>query len=160
MKELKRILVEHAKRYPLMEVVDVVKLIYQNEFGPGHLLKDKMKALNWLKEEAKADGNKEEQIDIGNHLVRFCVIGLSDEECIELLNQMVETCESHQGTIASFKTKLNCIQELLDEGYFSFSKAELEAYLLDYANQGYPMVSHSEKYRGLYHPHYRVIKID
>ena len=38
MEELKQILQEHAKRYPLMQPRDVVKLIYQNEFGGGHLI--------------------------------------------------------------------------------------------------------------------------
>ena len=30
----------HAKKYPLMEPTDAVKLIYQNVFGGGHLIKD------------------------------------------------------------------------------------------------------------------------
>lgn len=160
MEELKQILIEHAYRYPLMEVKDVVKLIYQNEFGPGHLLKDKEKALAWLKEEAKAEGKKEDNVDIGNHLIRVNVVGLSDEECIRVLDKMIKTCEACKGSLSSFKEKLNCIEELLDEGYFSFSKAELEVYLLDYASKGYPMVSHSEKYRCLYNPHYRVINAE
>ena len=35
--ELKKILFEHYKRYPCMQVQDMVKLIYQNEFAgvPG-----------------------------------------------------------------------------------------------------------------------------
>ena len=37
MEELERILREHAERYPLMQPTDAVKLIYQNEFGGGHL---------------------------------------------------------------------------------------------------------------------------
>lgn len=156
--ELKNILIEHDRRYPLMEVNDVVKLIYQNEFGPGHLLKEKEKALEWLKKEAKADGKKEEPIDIGNQLIRLNVIGFTDEECLEVLEQMIKTCAIYQGTIASLKEKLNCIEKLLDEGYFSFSKAELMMYLSDYAEKGYPMVSHSETFRYHYNPHYRVIK--
>ena len=40
MQELKRILMEHAARYPLMEAQDAVKLIYQNEFGAAHMIKD------------------------------------------------------------------------------------------------------------------------
>ena len=40
MEELEKILQDHAKRYPQMEPTDGVKLIYQNEFGGGHLIKD------------------------------------------------------------------------------------------------------------------------
>ena len=39
MEELKAILITHAKRYPLMQPRDAVKLIYQNEFGGGHLIR-------------------------------------------------------------------------------------------------------------------------
>ena len=37
---MKTILLTHAARYPLMEPRDAVKLIYQNEFGGGHLIRD------------------------------------------------------------------------------------------------------------------------
>ena len=40
MEELKAILITLAKRYPLMQPTDAVKLIYQNEFGGGHLIRD------------------------------------------------------------------------------------------------------------------------
>lgn len=30
----------HAKKYPLMRPADAVKLLYQNEFGIGHLISD------------------------------------------------------------------------------------------------------------------------
>ena len=38
MQELERILKDHAARYPQMEAVDYLKLVYQNEFGGGHLV--------------------------------------------------------------------------------------------------------------------------
>ena len=37
--ELEAILKIHVKRYPLMQPTDAVKLIYQNEFGGGHLIR-------------------------------------------------------------------------------------------------------------------------
>ena len=39
----------------------------------------------------------------------------------------------------------------------SLDAAALERYLEDYRRQGYPAVSHSERYRTLYHPAYRVV---
>ena len=47
MEELKAILITHAKRYPLMQPRDAVKLIYQNEFGGGHLICDEEACLNY-----------------------------------------------------------------------------------------------------------------
>ena len=46
MEELKVILITHANRYPLMQPQDAVKLIYQNEFGGGHLIRDEEACLN------------------------------------------------------------------------------------------------------------------
>ena len=49
--ELSQILSEHSRRYPLMEPVDVVKLVYQNEFGGGHLVTDVEGSLKRLRDE-------------------------------------------------------------------------------------------------------------
>ena len=43
--ELNHILQAHAKKYPLMAPCDAVKLIYQNEFGGGHLVTDSARSL-------------------------------------------------------------------------------------------------------------------
>ena len=51
MEELKAILIAHAKRYPLMQPQDAVKLIYQNEFGGGHLIRAEEACLNYLRRE-------------------------------------------------------------------------------------------------------------
>lgn len=51
MEELRAILITHAKRYPLMQPTDAVKLIYQNEFGGGHLIRDEQACLNYLRRE-------------------------------------------------------------------------------------------------------------
>ena len=40
MEELEIILREHSRRYPEMQATDAVKLIYQNEFSGGHLIRD------------------------------------------------------------------------------------------------------------------------
>ena len=33
-------ILEHIKRYPEMEIQDVVKSFFQSEFGGGHMIKD------------------------------------------------------------------------------------------------------------------------
>ena len=50
-KTLQDILLAHAKRYPQMRPTDAVKLIYQNEFGGGHLIRDEEAVLNYLRQE-------------------------------------------------------------------------------------------------------------
>ncbi len=48
---LEDILVKHYKRYPCMQIQDMVKLIYQNEFAGGHLINDENDSLSRLREE-------------------------------------------------------------------------------------------------------------
>ena len=48
---LEDVLARHFAKYPLMEPQDAVKLIYQMEFGPEHLIRDEGKALSMLRQE-------------------------------------------------------------------------------------------------------------
>ena len=48
---MREILLEHWGRYPEMEIQDLVKLVYQSEFGGGHLIKDGDASLRRLVEE-------------------------------------------------------------------------------------------------------------
>ena len=41
-------ILEHIKRYPEMEIQDVVKIVFQSEFGGGHMIKDPSDSLNRL----------------------------------------------------------------------------------------------------------------
>ena len=39
MKEnLRDIIIEYTKKYPAMEIGDMVKLVFQSEFGGGHMI--------------------------------------------------------------------------------------------------------------------------
>lgn len=49
--ELYGVLCAHAARYPLMRPTDAVKLIYQGEFGSGHMIKNEAAALDRLRAE-------------------------------------------------------------------------------------------------------------
>ena len=41
------------EKYPQMKAQDIIKLIYQNEFGGGHMIDDPETSLKRLKDEAK-----------------------------------------------------------------------------------------------------------
>ena len=54
MQELEQVLTEHAARYPDMEAADYIKLVYQNEFGGGHLVTDLQQAQHGILQEQEA----------------------------------------------------------------------------------------------------------
>ena len=160
MEELEQILREHAKRYPLMQPTDAVKLIYQNEFGGGHLIRDEEACLNYLRREY-ADLEKDPTApmyeDIGNGIVRVNLAAVKPEDLEQLGKDFIRSAAEHTGTMDSFLRKLDVLRKLTVEGIFSFDSQELENYLFKYRSQSYPIVSHSEAYREEYRPAYRII---
>lgn len=163
MNELTAILTAHAAKYPNMQPQDAVKLLYQNEFGPGHLVSDHAAALDYLRRECSTvtpDPTAPLIEDIGNGLVRVMLAALNDEEYSpEMLNDhFVRSAGLHMGTLAGFLQKLDVLRALTVQGLFSFRAEELDAYLTDYMAMGCPAVSHSPVYRDAYHPAYRVVR--
>ena len=162
MDELKKILQEHGHRYPKMEPTDAVKLIYQNEFGGGHLIRDEEACLRYLAAEYAAtekDPAMTPLEHIGNGMVRVNLAALKEQELAELGENFIRSAANHQGTREGFLAKLKVLEELTQEGVFSFDSAQLAAYLKTYEAIGYPPVSHSETYRTAYHPAYRVVEM-
>ena len=160
MEELKAILIAHAKRYPLMQPTDAVKLIYQNEFGGGHLIRDEQACLNYLRREY-ASVAKDPTVplyeDIGNGIIRVNLAAVKPEDFEQLGKDFIRSSAEHTGTMDSFLRKLDVLRKLTVEGIFSFDSQELENYLFKYRSQSYPIVSHSEAYREEYRPAYRII---
>ena len=160
MEELKRILREHAMRYPLMQPTDTVKLIYQNEFGGGHLIRDEQAVLNYLRREYESvekDSAMPLYEDIGNGIVRVNLAAIKPEELERLGKDFIRSAAEHTGTKERFLQKLDVLRQLAAAGYFSFGMIEMESYLSEYIKSGCPMVSHSEQYRQNYAPAYRII---
>lgn len=158
---LLQILRDHAARYPLMAPTDAVKLVYQNEFGGGHLIADPAAFFRRLRKEY-AETPKDPQgllwEDIGNGLVRVH-LGVLPEKDLEALGQaFIRSAALHKGTVEAFREKLALLRQSAREGIFSFSSEDLDAYLEEYARAGFPPVSHSSQYRAAYAPAYRIVR--
>ena len=159
---MRSILLAHAQRYPNMEPTDAVKLIYQSEFGGGHLIRDESSCLDRLYQEYK---NTIQQSslplweDIGGSMVRVNLgaldtAGWSHEK---LGQAFLRSAKTVRGSMCSFRGKLELLRELTRKGQMPFSLTSLEDYLKDYEAAGFPPVSHSDAYRNAYSPAYRVI---
>ena len=161
MEELRNILLEHAKRYPMMEPTDGVKLIYQNEFGGGHLIRDEQGCRNYLLREYEATAKSEACPvfeSIGNGLVRVHLSAVKRDQLEPLASAFILGAAAHSGDHDRFLGKLEILKELSSQGVFSFGPNELQEYLARYMEAGCPAVSHSLGYRRQYHPAYRVIR--
>ena len=160
MEDLKDILIAHAKRYPLMQPTDAVKLIYQNEFGGGHLIRDEHACLNYLRREYDSvakDPNVPLYEEIGNGIVRVNLAAVKPENLEQLGSDFIRSAAEHTGSKERFLQKLDVLRQLTAAGHFRFDMIELEYYLSEYIRSGCPMVSHSEQYRKAYLPAYRIV---
>lgn len=166
MSVLQNILPLHAGRYPAMEARDYVKLLYQSEFGPGHLISDPASVLPLLREEL-AQAKEEHYAPayaveaIGGGLCR-CHLDprLLAEEDLPLLAQCLALSARPRGTVAGLCRKLGELSALCWAGRLPLDPEELALFLALYEGRGFPALHHSDGYRDAYHPHYRVIDRD
>ncbi|HHW30816.1 MAG TPA: hypothetical protein GXX20_03950 [Clostridiaceae bacterium] len=176
---IKALLLKHYHLYPRMQIQDVVKLIYQNEFAGGHMIENEEDSLRKLQNEwhtietsigayiellEQNSTDKKTSCDffedIGNNLYRLSLIALKYSDIsLETINRFfVNTSNSIQGSIQSFEKKLDVLRQCCSDGLLPYSLEELENYLYSYKEKGYPPVSHSETYRASYFPAYRIVK--
>ena len=159
--ELRSIICAHAQKYPLMAPTDAVKLVYQNEFGGGHLISDEKKCLEYLVSEYKRTPQSQCELleDIGGGLVRVRLSALDRYRITpeELCGVFIRSAEKVKGDGESFAEKLAVVVDLAEKGTFAFDSHQLSDYLSEYEKAGYPPVSHSEEYRKAYRPAYRIV---
>ncbi len=163
---MENILTLHAGRYPGMEGRDYVKLLYQSEFGPGHLLSDPDESLERLREEfarAKAEGYAPPYAveAIGGGLCRFHLDPRQlTEDDLPLLCRCFALSARRRGSMAGLSQKLGVLSGLARRGVRPPDSRELDSYLALYLARECPPIRHSAAYREAYRPHYRVIDRD
>ena len=144
-----------------MQPTDAIKLIYQNEFGGGHLIRDDEACLYYLRREyadLENDPTAPMYEDIGNGIVRVNLAAVREEDLEQLGQDFIASAAKHKGMLESFLNKLKVLETLTAEGVFPFDTNALSAYLYEYKAAGYPAVSHSPEYRQAYNPAYRIIR--
>lgn len=152
----------HMERYPKMQIQDVFKLIYQSEFGGGHMITDKEKSLNWIKEEYKF--MKEQNLlkreyaceNIGDDMCRVYLRALEQGLSPETVNEMfVQSADTKTGTVKGLEEKLEQFLGSCEE--YGFVKEDVERAVAEWKSKGYPAIHHSETFRENYFPAYRVV---
>ena len=145
-----------------MEVQDVVKLIYQNEFAGGHIFVDTEESLTNLRNEYARvggyDANMPRYMHIGNGLVRANLRALrNDADLIRLNERFIATAKKNKGSQNSFFRKVDTFLSLCSNGMLPFEPDEAFSFIVCYRTYEYPMLVHSDIYRRAYHPAYRVV---
>lgn len=140
---------------------DAVKLCYQAAFGPGHMLKNIDRAKAYLHEECHGLTKVKEPLweDISGDLVRLNLRpwageGLPVEWLFALFQMTAEF--PHKGDEA-FAYYISSVRELSTDGLLPFTCEEFDFYYEVYQSGGIRAVSHSDVYRAVNAPAYRLI---
>ena len=165
--ELLEILRCHLVRYPLMRPQDLVKLVFQNEFGGGHLVSSVSETVERIRQEAASRENAcqageiptEACEDIGGGLCRYhlCYLkesGLSPETLGRLFSL---SAREIKGSRDSYLDKLALVKMACRDGRLSVDGSAFARWLDQYLAQGITHPGHSDIYRQYYKPAYRII---
>ena len=152
-----QVLQSHISRYPLLQLQDIYKLLYQAAMGAEHAVPSPAQAKKYLLREIKTmgPGPSEPLCDpISPHITRIHLRPyLSQNLDINiLLNAFLKTAKNYTGSIALLKTYWQAVYALNH-----FPHKEANAYFTYMEQAGFHAVHHSDPYRKAYKPAYRII---
>jgi hypothetical protein len=152
----------HLKQYPALESADLYKIIYQGAMGPNHLGAEKQSMTTYLNQElATVIPNEEEALTetisphskyIRINLKKFKALNGDPEILADLL---FHSCQLEN--IAKLKSILAEVTQLIATGKIDYPREKWGNYYNSIQEKNYFVPHHSQKYRELYSPAYRVV---
>lgn len=157
---MRNAILNEKKLHPQAQPQDYIKLIFQSEFGPGHLIKDPEYARNRLYEEWQKmkDLPREASQDIGGGYIRLCLKGIDGSQLEEINQAFVRAANRKTGSDTGFMEKLNLFVDMAAEGCFDFDRQTAETAVKEYLAGGIRPTSHTKIYHDYYTPAYRVVR--
>lgn len=154
------LLLEHYQSYPRLQAEDIFKYLFQSTFGCEHLMSDRTRALDYIKNEyttlPEASSTQIDRLDGAFSRVPLTILrdGLSPET---LAGLFFLSAQKQHGDVKVLEEKLLMAEELIESGLLPLDPVRFKEKLDAWRNMGYPAVHHSETFRAAYHPAYRVI---
>ena len=167
-KKIYNLLIKEFTRSPKSEVQDYYKLLFQSAFGAGHMIQNYNDCLEMLDKEMRqieADINCPLYNDIS---LTFPLVRVNLSRCkVEKIDHHTISKAFFEGAkidtkidTKGFETYLNLAVNELIKPPFNINEEDLAAFIKKIKKLGFPAVHHSETYRKLYKPHYRVIPLN
>ena len=159
MNPLAPLLEQHVRSHPELELQDAIKFLYQSCMGPGHLGLDSQAVLDRLEAEwADVEGDADAPLTepLGGGLCRLSLAACKGQglEPSTLAALFLHTAQTVTPDRQALEESLNLLYSL------PFPRAEVDRVLEDYRKAGMPAVHHSDRYRRVYSPAYRVVDQD
>jgi hypothetical protein len=163
-RELIRILAEHARRYPRLEVADLYKLLHQAAMGSEHAVSNEEAVRAWLERELATMGPGPEEplvdpIAPGGEIVRvhlrpFLAAGHDPEA---LLDAFLRTADEYRSSVERLRRYWETAEQMALRQQLPLAPDELGEFGERMAQQGFAAIHHSATYQHLYRPAYRVV---
>lgn len=167
MKYVGQLLGQHLKRYPLMQLSDIYKLLSQAALGAGHALDDAAQLRRILNDEVASLGSGPgepvaEAISPDGRLARIHLRAYIEagHDVDSLFDAFVRTAREYPPSPDKLAKFCACLADLAGAGGIPFDQSEVSRFVDNIVKGGYPIVRHSEVFRETYKPAYRIVALD
>ena len=161
MDKLKQTVLEHIKKYPEIELQDILKMLFQNEFGPKHLAENEIECFKSLSTEINSiNYNENEELfeDIGCDALRLNLKAIPVGTDLNYINKIiVNSASEFCGTNEKLVVKFGLLVVMAENQEIPFDIERVRDETNAFAKNGFKPISHSEVYKQNYSPSYRVI---
>jgi hypothetical protein len=162
--QMQKILAQQILRYPLLQIQDIYKLIYQAAMGCEHAVQDPETARLRLEREVTnlSEGLRESIVDSISPTGEIVRVNLrpyssSRYNIDSLLVGFLNTASEFQGSEDNIVSYWSCIENLAQSGYLDMDLPEMKNFMEGMKAKGLPAVHHSDLYQRSYQPAYRVV---
>lgn len=156
---MRNILLYENKIHPQAQPQDYIKLIFQSEFGPGHLIA----SADYSKQRLVDEWNQvkdlpfEESQDIGDGFVRLNIKGISNYQLENINLAFFNSANETNGSESRFMDKIGLFLKMAEENLFNFNYDIAQKAVNEYLSGGIRPTSHTKIYHSHYTPAYRVV---
>ena len=159
--ELKNVVINTIKKHPESELQDILKMLYQNEFGPKHLAENEIECFKSLSSEINnIDYNENEELfeDIGCGALRLNLKAIPEGTDLNYINKIiVNSANEFNGTNEKLVVKFGLLVVMAQNNELPFDIQRVRDETNAFAKNGFKPISHSNVYKTRYNPSYRVI---
>lgn len=154
---------QYISSHPKLKAQDIIKFLYQGEFGCGHLIPDYSDAYQrFCAEWDCAKNNGEDVFQRINHNFYRVNLGAAKENgmSMSLILRMFFSSAIVCGNKSDLASQLDYVLSMAENGEINIDAAELLTQITNYKAADMPLISHSREYAASYAPSYRVIKAE
>jgi hypothetical protein len=165
--ELLAFIQEFHSRYPRSQIQDLYKTLYQDAFGPGHIITSWERVKTGIEHEIEQmtesdDGGLTERCGPSGRMLRINLRSALSQgyEVEDIVIMMRESVDRLQPDTLAFLKQWDEARKLGEAGVLPWTPSEIEALDATLGPSGLQVMHHSEIYVKNYAPAYRIVLTD